>query len=174
MTTSQKCRTHWRISSDVVMTSQCGSRRPNLNETKMRRRYDVPCRVGEFLFRQLMLSWTLRSIFDRPPKQWPTGRKRRKDRNTKIQYLENEKSFLDEIKSNFHCFWRVIIRWKNKNLMQIADTSFKIGYTSIMIINECENAFLPQVRRFLLPLHYKFLPWLRQSWNRSSILSPVY
>ena len=28
------------------MTSQCGPQRPNLNETKMRRRYDVPCRVG--------------------------------------------------------------------------------------------------------------------------------
>ena len=31
------------------MTSQCGPRRPNLNETKMRRRYDVACRVGIFL-----------------------------------------------------------------------------------------------------------------------------
>ena len=30
------------------MTSQCGPRRPNLNETKMRRRYDVACRVGSF------------------------------------------------------------------------------------------------------------------------------
>ena len=28
------------------MTSQCGPRRPNLNETKMRRRYDVAYRVG--------------------------------------------------------------------------------------------------------------------------------
>ena len=28
------------------MTSQCDPRRPNLNETKMRRRYDVACRVG--------------------------------------------------------------------------------------------------------------------------------
>ena len=28
------------------MTSQCGPRRPNLNETKVRRRYDVACRVG--------------------------------------------------------------------------------------------------------------------------------
>ena len=46
MTTSQKVPTHWRISSDVVMTSQCGPRRPNLNETKMRRCYDVECRVG--------------------------------------------------------------------------------------------------------------------------------
>ena len=29
------------------MTSQCGPRRPNLNETKMRRRCDVACRVGK-------------------------------------------------------------------------------------------------------------------------------
>ena len=27
------------------MTSQCGPRRPNLNETKMRRRYDIACPV---------------------------------------------------------------------------------------------------------------------------------
>ena len=38
---------------------------------------------NEFLFRQLMTSWTLRFIFDHPLKQWPTGRKRGKDRNTK-------------------------------------------------------------------------------------------
>ena len=31
------------------MTSQCGSWRPNLNETKTRRRYDVACWVGPFL-----------------------------------------------------------------------------------------------------------------------------
>ena len=30
------------------MTSQCGPRRPNLNESKVRRRYDVACRVGSF------------------------------------------------------------------------------------------------------------------------------
>ena len=28
------------------MTYQCGPRRPNLNDTKMRRHYDVACRVG--------------------------------------------------------------------------------------------------------------------------------
>ena len=38
------------ISSDVVKTSQRGPRRPNLNETKMRRRYDVTCRVGNAWF----------------------------------------------------------------------------------------------------------------------------
>ena len=30
----------------------------------------------------------------------------------KCEYLENEKSFLDEIKSIFHSFWRTIIWWK--------------------------------------------------------------
>ena len=30
------------------MTSQCGPRRLNLSETKMRHRYDVICRVGLF------------------------------------------------------------------------------------------------------------------------------
>ena len=43
----------------------------------------------------------------------------------KFEYLENEKSFLDEIKNIFHSFWRPIIWWKNKNLIKIADTSFK-------------------------------------------------
>ena len=36
----------------------------------------------------------------------------------KIEYLENEKSFLDEIKRIFHSFWRAIIWCKNKNLMK--------------------------------------------------------
>ena len=30
----------------------------------------------------------------------------------KFEYLENEKSFLDEIKNIFHSFWRAIIWWK--------------------------------------------------------------
>ena len=36
----------------------------------------------------------------------------------KLEYLENEKSFLDAIKNFFHSFWRPIIWWKNKNLMK--------------------------------------------------------
>ena len=40
----------------------------------------------------------------------------------KFKYIKNEKSFLDEIKN---IFWRAIIWWKNKNLLKIADTSFK-------------------------------------------------
>ena len=37
----------------------------------------------------------------------------------KFEYLENEKSFLDEIKNIFHNIWRAIIYWKNKNLIKI-------------------------------------------------------
>ena len=38
----------------------------------------------------------------------------REEEETKIQkleYLENKKSFLDEIKNIFHIFWRAIIWW---------------------------------------------------------------
>ena len=44
----------------------------------------------------------------------------------KIEYLEKKESFVDEIKSSFHSFWRAIIWWKNKNLMKIVDTRFKL------------------------------------------------
>ena len=36
----------------------------------------------------------------------------------KFEYLDNEKSFLDEIKNIFHSFWRPIIWWENKNLIK--------------------------------------------------------
>ena len=36
----------------------------------------------------------------------------------KFEYLENEKSFLDEIKNIFYSFQRVIIWGKNKNLIK--------------------------------------------------------
>ena len=48
-----------------------------------------------------MTSQTLRFIFDQPLEQWLTGRKRWADRNTKGEYLQNKKSFLDEIKKTF-------------------------------------------------------------------------
>ena len=45
---------------------------------------------------------------DQALKQWLRGRKRGEDGrtllNTKIKYLENEKSFLDEIKTSFIVF----------------------------------------------------------------------
>ena len=51
-----------------------------------------------------MTSQTLRFIFHQPLKQWLTGRKEGKTEIQKFQYLENKKSFLDEIKSIFIVF----------------------------------------------------------------------
>ena len=36
----------------------------------------------------------------------------------KFEYLENEKSFFDKIKNNFHSFLKSIIWWKNRNLIK--------------------------------------------------------
>ena len=36
------------------------------------------------------------------------------DKNTKFEYLKNEKSFFHEIKNILHSFWRAIIWWKIK------------------------------------------------------------
>ena len=36
----------------------------------------------------------------------------------KFEYLNNEKSFLDEMKNIFHSFWRAIIWWKNKKFIK--------------------------------------------------------
>ena len=64
-------------------------------------RYQTKCVIKHF-FKQLMMSLILKFIFDHPLKQLPTGREN--ERKTNIQsfkYLQNEKSFLDEIKSIF-------------------------------------------------------------------------
>ena len=66
-------------------------------------RYQTKC-VIKFLFGQLLTLWTLRFIFDEPLKQWLTRGKKRGRQKYKNLYLENEKSFLDEIKNIFHSF----------------------------------------------------------------------
>ena len=43
-------------------------------------------------------------IFDQPLKQWLTWGKEGKTEIQKSEYLENEKSFLDDIKNIFHSF----------------------------------------------------------------------
>ena len=49
-----------------------------------------------------------------PLESWKCGKEGEKLQ--KFEYLENEKSFFDEIKNIFHSFWRAINWWKNKNL----------------------------------------------------------
>ena len=43
----------------------------------------------------------------------------------KFEFIENEKSFLDEIKNISHSFWRAITWWKKKKSIRIVGTSFK-------------------------------------------------
>ena len=78
------------------------------------------------------------------------GEKEGKMEIQKFYYLENEKSFFHEIKIIFHSFWRTIICWKNKNLIKIADTSFKyINFsrfftfwsTDLIFNNKCYDDF---------------------------------
>ena len=54
------------------------------------------------------------SIF--PFKSGNCGKKEKKLQ--KIEYLGNEKSFLDEMENIYHKFWRTIIWWKNKTLIK--------------------------------------------------------
>ena len=75
-------------------------------------RYQTKC-VIKFLFRQL-ITWILRFLLDQPLKQQLTGKNEGKMKMQKFKYLKNEKSFLDEIKNIFHCFWGTIIWWKIK------------------------------------------------------------
>ena len=71
-------------------------------------RYQTKC-VIKFLSKQLMTSKTLRFIFDHPLKQWLTGKKEGKTEIRKFEYLENKKSFLDEMKSFFHNYLKAIV-----------------------------------------------------------------
>ena len=114
--------------------------------------------VIEFLFRQLMASWTLRFIYNHLEADGRQAEKEGRTEIQKIEYLENEKSFLDEIKSIFHSFWRAIIWWKK--LIKIADTSFKLVYfmchrytiTSKTKIEKTVNLSCPAVTILLLAI----------------------
>ena len=51
--------------------------------------------------------------------------RKRSEKLQKFEYLENKKSFFDEIEIFFYNFWRAIIWWKIKIWKKIVDTSFK-------------------------------------------------
>ena len=82
--------------------------------------------VIKFLFKQLMTSQSMRFIFHQPLKQWLTGTKSGKGRNTKIWISRERKELFRWNKKHFQSFWRAIIWWKNKKLIKIADTTFKL------------------------------------------------
>ena len=69
-------------------------------------RYQTKC-IIKFLFSQLMMPQTIKFMLDQHLKQWLTRRKRGKAEIQKFEYIENEKSFLDEIKTFFKVFERL-------------------------------------------------------------------
>ena len=71
-------------------------------------RYQIKCVIKSF-FRQVMASQALRLFLNQPLKQSLTGKKEVKTNIQKFDYIENKKSFLDEIKDIFHSFQRAII-----------------------------------------------------------------
>ena len=48
----------------------------------------------------------------------------------KIKYLENEKSFQDEIKSIFHHFWRAFIQTNKTIFLREWESDFKFKYAN--------------------------------------------
>ena len=67
-------------------------------------------------------------------KEEKKGEKEGRTETQKTEYLENEKSFLDKIKSIFHSFWRVIIWWKKIWIHAIDTSSFILLSFRIRII----------------------------------------
>ena len=63
-------------------------------------RYKTKC-VFKFLFRQLMISETLRFFFNQPLKQWLTVKKRREDENTKTLISQEQKELFRLSKKHF-------------------------------------------------------------------------
>ena len=119
-------------------------------------RYQTEC-VLELLLRQLMTSWTLKFTFDHPLSNGQQVEKKARTEIQKNEYLENEKSSLDEIKTIFHSFWRAIIRGKNKNLMKVADTRkivlARILLTDLAMQNFVTSHFLTLTVFLLLKRH---------------------
>ena len=58
--------------------------------------------------------------------------------------MKSEKSFLHEIKNIFHSFSRVIVWWKNKDWIKIADTSFKLKTRLRVNFAICKNSFFTE------------------------------
>ena len=61
------------------------------------------------------------------------GEQWREVKNTKFEYLENDKSFLDEIKSIFHNYLRAIICWIKEQYWTQALSYLRILRNAIII-----------------------------------------
>ena len=74
--------------------------------------------VIRLLLPQLMMSWILRFFLDQPLKEWLTGRKRGKDKNTKTWISRERKDLFRGNKKHFSNFLKGYHLAKNKNLIK--------------------------------------------------------
>ena len=51
----------------------------------------------------------------------------------KFEYLEDEKSFSDEIKSIFHSFWRAIPWWKKSHICEESWAHLRISVSHLLM-----------------------------------------
>ena len=65
----------------------------------------------------------------------------------KIEYLESEKSFFDEIKYIFYSLWRAIIWWKNRNL--IKNSGHKLYVLALANFSANDFCVTSRVKRYL-------------------------
>ena len=131
-------------------------------------RYQTKC-VIEFLFRQLMASWTLRFIFDHPLKQWPTGRKRGKGRNTKNWISWEWKELFRWNKKDFSQIFKGYHLVKNENLVKIADASFNSFYEVSFSWGCSVSFFLKNWDSFHARLNSHYKAWNSKKKNHKKI-----
>ena len=79
----------------------------------------------------------------------------------KFEYLDKEKSFLDEIKSIFHSFWRAIIWWKLK--------TFKSRGHKLWAQGEGERCSSIKIGIFIVWFPFKFWKSYRFIWISKSL-----
>ena len=87
----------------------------------------------KFLFTQLMTSYTLRFIFSYPLSNWTREGNEGKSKIQKFAYLENEKNFLDEVKSIFHNYFNAVICWIQEKQRTQALNCLRILSNTIVI-----------------------------------------
>ena len=126
-------------------------------------RYQTKC-VTEFLFRQLMMSWTLRFIFEHPPKQWPAGRKRGKERNAKIWISRERKELFRWNKKHSSYFlkgYHLVKKYKfdENSGQKLSGWFFLHWFQDIFMVlkNKKINCFTQKPRRILLKDDHLFV-----------------
>ena len=75
---------------------------------------------------------------DQPLKQWLTGRKRGEDKNKKLKHLENEKSFLDEIKIFKGLSFGEALRFLKIDVLLFKSTSLTSFWFLLLKVQSCK------------------------------------